>query len=384
MTTGTATGKIPLKDQALNPERIGRIAREIHAVLPGFNVDGFIREVVADLPSLELKDRIARTSRALHEHLSVAADEALDVLVRSLPATPQAAGITNDFGLHIYSPHSDFVARYWRTAHRLDRALSALPIFTRYFSAEDAVRYFLNDFPEETLKAVNRWAQDPDYRIRRLASESMRPRLPWSPRISMPIDAGLPILDQLYADPSRYVTQSVANHLRDIAISDPHLVLATLTRWQTTRRVDEKQLTFIAREALKTRLKEGWAAAYQFLGYAHDAPVEVTPVRIQCASPRVGERLVFNAELLTRETLPLHVTYVISSNSTRAKRREKVYFLCRTTAEPGRNLTLAKSHHLRSTGSAAITPGPYTLAIQVNGRRYPEACFHVLSQSPVS
>ncbi|MFI0797087.1 DNA alkylation repair protein [Micromonospora rubida] len=372
------TGKVPLKEQALNADRITRIAREIHAVLPRFDADGFIREVMADLPHLELKARIARTSQAMHDHLSVAGDEALEVLLRSLPPTPQAAGVTNDFGLHIYSPHSDYVARYWRTAQDLDRALGALQTFTRYFSAENAVRYFLNDFPEQTLNAVNSWAQDPDYRVRRLASESTRPKLPWSPRLTLPIDTGLPILEQLYADPSRYVTRSVANHLRDIAATDPDLVLATLTRWQTARHADDKQLAFIAREALKSRLKEGWPAAYQFLGYTHDAPVEVSAVRIQCTSLHAGESLVFNADLSASETLPLHVTYVISSRTQRGARREKVYFLCRTTAEPGRDLALAKSHHLRSTAGTTITPGRYALAIQVNGRRYPEAGFQVV------
>jgi 3-methyladenine DNA glycosylase AlkC len=43
------------------------------------------------------------------------------------------------------------------------------------------VRYFLNDFPEQTMQAVHAWARDGDYRVRRLASESTRPVLPWSP-----------------------------------------------------------------------------------------------------------------------------------------------------------------------------------------------------------
>lgn len=372
------TGKVPLKEQALNADRIARIAREVHAVLPAFNADGFVRDVVADLPHLELKARIARTSQGLHDHLKVVGHEALTVLLRSLPPTPEAAGVSNDFGLHIYSPHSDYVARYCRTSEDLDRALDALRTFTRYFSAEDAVRYFLNDFPEQTLSAVTAWAQDQDYRVRRLSSESTRPKLPWSPRISLPVDAGLPILERLYADPSRYVTQSVANHLRDIAGTDPDLVLATLIKWRADQRTDDKQLAFIAREALKTRLKEGWPAAYEFLGYANDAPIEVSPVRIQVTQLPVGERLVFHTDLSAMDTLPLHVTYVISSTTQRGSRREKVYFLCRSTARPGSPLTLTKAHHLRSTATTTITPGRYGLAIQVNGRRYPEAEFQVV------
>ncbi|MFJ1700763.1 hypothetical protein ACIOHC_37910 [Streptomyces sp. NPDC088252] len=86
--------------------------------------------------------------------------------------------MTNDFGWHTYSPHSDLVARYLRTGEYLDPALEALARFTRYFSAEVAVRDFLNNFPDETMKAIDAGARDLDHRTRRLASEATCPLLP--------------------------------------------------------------------------------------------------------------------------------------------------------------------------------------------------------------
>jgi 3-methyladenine DNA glycosylase AlkC len=372
------TEQVPAKDRALNAERIARIGREINTVLHTFDADAFAADVMADLPRLELKARIARTAKGLYDHLPVTGTAALEVLLRSLPPTPHAAGVTNDFGLHLYSPHSDYVARYCRTAAHLEHSLDALRRFTAYFSAEDAVRYFLNDFPTQTMNAVHAWARDSDYRVRRLASESTRPALPWSPRINLPADAGLPVLDQLYADPSRYVTQSVANHLRDITATNPDLVLTTLTRWKTEGHASDKEFAFIAREALKTRLKEGWPPAYEFLGYPSDPPVEVSPLRIQRTELHPGETLVFSTDLSARATVPLHVTYVISSATRRGARREKVYFLSRVTTKPGQLHALAKEHHLRSTGTAAVSPGAYALQIQINGRRSPAAEFQVV------
>jgi 3-methyladenine DNA glycosylase AlkC len=372
------TEKVLAKDRALNADRVARIGREVKTVLPEFDADAFAADVMADLPRLELKARIARTAKGLHDHLTVTGAQALQVLLRSLPPTPEAAGVTNDFGLHLYSPHSEYVARYCRTAENLGHSLDALRRFTSYFSAEDAVRYFLNDFPEQTMTAVHDWARDGDYRVRRLASESTRPALPWSPRISLPADAGLLILDQIHHDTSRYVTQSVANHLRDITATDPDLILATLTRWKADTRATGKEFDFIAREALKTKLKEGWPPAYEFLGYASDAPVDVSAVHIERTQLHAGETLVFRADLSTSATTPLHVTYVISSTTQRGERREKVYFLSRVTAEPSRPLTLAKEHLLRPTGTTAVKPGAYAVGIQVNGRRFPAAGFRVL------
>ncbi|MFD4976101.1 hypothetical protein [Streptomyces sp. NPDC058424] len=117
----------------------------------------------------------------------------------------------------------DYVSRYVRTAEHLDQALAALARMTGYFSAELPVRHFLTAFPDETMKAVGAWTRDEDLRVRRLASEATRPLLPWAPQIQLPVDAALPVLDQLYTDAHLYVRTSVANHLSDIAASQPDL-----------------------------------------------------------------------------------------------------------------------------------------------------------------
>lgn len=373
------TVRVPLKETALNAERIARIGREVQSACPEFDADGFVQSVMAELPRLELSARIARTSEGLYAHLPVTGPAALDVLLRSLPPTPEAAGVTNDFGMHLYSPHSDYVARYLRTADHLDRALAALARMTGYFSAEVAVRHFLADFPGETMKAVDTWALDEDYRVRRLASEATRPLLPWAPRIALPVDAALPVLEQLYEDAHLYVRTSVANHLSDIAASYPDLVLTTLHRWKESGRLSDEHFAFIARGALRNRLKEGWPPAYGILGYAHDAPVELTPLTLERTELRDGDVLSFSATLTSTATTPVHVMIVITAEGQNGRPREKVSFLRRATAEPGQELRLAKDHPLRSTARWKVSPGSYSLALQVNGRRFPSAVFTVLA-----
>ncbi|MFF5962784.1 hypothetical protein ACFY64_03350 [Streptomyces collinus] len=366
------------KEQAISAARITRISEEVRAVCPRFDAAAFTREVIADLPHLGLKARIARTSEALRAHLPGSAAEAADVLLRSLPTTPETAGITNDSGLHIYSPHSDFVARYCRRGEDLDFALSALARFTRYFTAEDAVRYFLNDFPKETLKAVDGWSRDSDYRVRRLASESTRPRLPGSIRVPLDVDVALPVLDQLHADHSRYVTTSVANHLHDIAFTRLDIVLDRLGRWKSARRTQDEKIDFIVRQALRTRLKEGDSAAYEFLGYPADPPVTLSPLRLKNTHLRDGDTLAFSADLAATAAAKLRVCYVISSPTKRGTPRRKVYILNECEVAAGQNVNLAKAHRFRSTANYVIQPGTHSLAIQVNGRRFSPAEFEVV------
>ncbi|WP_203787748.1 hypothetical protein, partial [Longispora fulva] len=151
----------------------------------------------------------------------------------------------------------------------------------------------------------------------------------------------------------------------------------TVTHWRDSGIATDKQMQFIAREAFKTRLKEGWSPAYEFLGYSSEAPVDVSPLRLERTQIPVGDTLVFTVDLTAAESLPVHVTYVITSTTPRGGRREKVYHLSRATTTSGQLLSLVKVHRMRTTATTTVTPGLHSVAIQVNGTRYPGAEFRV-------
>ncbi|MEU9254486.1 hypothetical protein AB0D66_21860 [Streptomyces sp. NPDC048270] len=369
-----------MKERALNPDRIARIGREMQAACPGFDAASFTAQVTADLPRLELKARIARTAEGLHQHLPVTGQDALDTLLRSLPATPEAAGAETDFGLYTYAPHSAYVAAHHLHPERLDHAFAVLAALTPYLSAEDAVRTFLNTYPQQTLAAAAKWAAASDHRVRRLASEALRPHLPWSVGTGLPVDTALPLLDVLYTDSSRFVTTSVANHLRDIARTRPELALATLTRWRSEGRAADAELAFITREALKARLKDGWAPAYTLLGYDPQAAVSVSPLRLTHAEYLLGDGLAFEADLTAPTDTPVHVMYLLTRTGPDAPTRETIAHLTRATVKAGAPLHLAKTPPLKSTGTAALAPGSYHLALQVNGRRHPPALLRITNR----
>ncbi|OMI35688.1 hypothetical protein [Streptomyces sparsogenes] len=170
----------------------------------------------------------------------------------------------------------------------------------------------------------------------------------------------------------------MANHLGDIAATQPDLVPATLQRWKTSGRLTGEQFAFLARTALSNRLKEGWPPAYAILGYAHDAPITLTPPALERTEFRDGDTLNFSASLTATRTAPVQVMIVIATTGPSGQPREKVVFLRRATAKPGQELRLAKAHPLRSTARWKVSPGSYSLALQVNGRRLPAVTFTVL------
>ena len=249
--------RIPLKDQLFTREKIELITGEIQRVHPGFGAEEFFGAVVERFPELELKARIDWIATCLEEHLPADFRRAVGVLVRSLPAPVDPTRSDGDFGEFIYASYAEYVARHGCTAEDLEFSLSALREITMRFSAEFAIRPFLNLFPDQVLAILQIWTEDEHYHVRRLCSEGTRPRLPWASRLTLPYDVGIPLLDRLFADPTRYVTRSVANHVNDISKKDPHLALDTLEWWRGSGHQRPREMGYMVRYAAQTLVRAG-------------------------------------------------------------------------------------------------------------------------------
>ncbi|GGW43067.1 hypothetical protein [Streptomyces xantholiticus] len=247
--------RILLKDQLFTREKVELMAGEIVSVDPAFRRDEFVAAVVARFPELELKARIDWIATCLEENLPHDFRRAAGVLVRSLPAAADPALSDGDFGDFIYAPYAEYIARRGCTVADLEFSLAALREVTTRFSAEFAIRRFLDAFPDQVLAALLVWTEDEHYHVRRLCSEGTRPRLPWARNLTLPYDVGIPLLDRLFADPTRYVTRSVANHVNDISKKDPNLALDTLERWRASGRRHPREMGYVVRHAARTLVR---------------------------------------------------------------------------------------------------------------------------------
>lgn len=356
-----------LKDQLFHRDNVARIASEIAAVHARLDADSFVARVVSRFPELELKQRIAWISQCLRDHLPDDFRAATGALLASLPAPCNPDLRDGDFGDFIYAPYSHFVAANGCTEANLAFSLAALREITTRFSAEDAIRSFLNSFPEPTLAALHEWTSDPHYHVRRLCSEGTRPRLPWSVRLTIPSVAAVPLLDRLFCDPTRFVTRSVANHVNDIAKDAPDTACALLERWQQRGGQTDNEMRYIIRHATRTLVKEGHRRAFVLNGVPPDAAVTLS--QFTCAeSVALGDTLEFAFTVTSAADADVVVDYALHFPTRSGKMSRKVYKLQRLALPAGVPTAVRKRHALAAAMTTRpIIPGTHYIEVLING-----------------
>ena len=363
-----------LSDQLFNVETLRDLAQD-YAVLPGFDSARFHAEAAGGLEGRGLLQRLDWIATCVETQLPVDFPAMADALEAALPSPLDPSLKDDDFGRFIHAVPGILAVRHGLEDHR-DRALDLLYEATKRFSMEFYIRPFLNRWPDETLARLDLWARDENYHVRRLVSEGTRPRLPWAANIRLDPEVPLRFLNVLHADPTRYVTRSVANHVNDLSKMMPETVLARLRDWQGQGRQTKSEMAWITRHALRTAVKRGEPGALALLGYR---PGHVT-ARIDGLQPslRIGETLEFEVVLEADKTLPVMVDYRLQfarPNGT----AEKVFKLKAAHVTAGKPLRLTKRHRLKADASTYVLhPGPHGIVVQVNGQDLVEAVFELL------
>ncbi|MCG8652867.1 MAG: DNA alkylation repair protein [Pirellulales bacterium] len=369
-----------LKDQLFNRDRVLFLANLFHAADSVFDPQAFVREVMKQLPKLELKQRIVWIAEVLQRYLPQEFPEAAAKIAAALPPPLDEHLTDDDFGDFIFAPLGEFVARNGMAKKHLRLSLRTLKEITKRFSMEDAIRHFIRKFPDPTLTELTKWSKDRNYHVRRLVSEGTRPSLPWSGRIGLDVTATIDLLDNLHCDNTRFVTRSVANHLNDIAKTNPQLVLATLSRWQDLGRQDPDELNWMTRHALRTLIKQGNPEALKLLGFRPNPKINVSEITLQQDTVRPGEALEFSVTLTAGREEALLVDYVIDFVKSNGKTAPKVFKATKLKLKKNESKTVTKRHPLRADATTfTLYPGTHRLSIQINGSVFTSRSFELQS-----
>jgi 3-methyladenine DNA glycosylase AlkC len=296
-----------LADQLFNAESVRILADAMTKVWPQFDKAEFTQKSLAAFPDLQLKQRISHMVDRLDEQLPDDFDQAATILESALPAPLDPDLTDDDFGHFIWSVPAEWVAQNGCTDDRLDRSLEFLKQATMRFTAENAIRPFLASYPERTMSFIRNCATDTNYHVRRLASEGIRPYLPWAQRVRLPIDSVAEVLTILHADPTRYVTRSVANTMNDLSRDDPGLVINTLKNWHRSSSQVRDELDWMTRHALRTLVKADNKQALELLGYPSEPNFSLSDVSAS-ESVAIGGALRWRGTLKSKARQKLKVS----------------------------------------------------------------------------
>jgi len=366
-----ADEKFLLKDELFNRQTVSVLTEALSKVYTSFNPDKFLEDALTEFPSLELKERMSYLTELITSYIPEDYRTTLNILNDSLNH------VDNDHESFVFGAYQEYIMIHGCTDVNLTLSLDYMGKFTQYFSAEFAVRPFINQFPMETFKTFEMWAVSDNYHHRRLASEGIRPKLPWGKSISFDYKEAAKLLDHLYFDQERYVTRSVANHLNDISKIDPDFVVGTLKRWKESQKQDQVEMKYISNHALRTSIKRGHVPTLEFLGYKSNPDIEIHGFSLESNTIQIGDSIVMNFNISSNEDVSLMVDYNINYPMAGGKRSDKVFKIKKLQLLHGDSIKISKKHAFKVMTTKKLYTGEYRLNLQINGKAYDSLNFHL-------
>ena len=364
----------------INTDLVQQAAKCLQQVAPDFDAPGFVRLACHDLESLEMKARALHICAALQATMPTDFVQAAAQLEAAL-APPEAGeamaqlhGLTEGLRGWILWPVGEYIARCG-LAHPA-RALQTLHALTQRFTAEFAIRPFIEHQPELCFTTFARWVSDDSAHVRRLVSEGSRPRLPWGQQLKALIrDPGpsLPLLEALQDDASPYVRRSVANHLNDIAKDHPKLIAQWLKLHLPQAPAERRALL---KHASRTLIKAGdpavlkaWGLGGRFVG---QATLKLRPTRVQ-----LGEQLQLSLHLQSgsNRAQSLAIDYAVHHVKADGSTSAKVFkgWVLQLPAQG--TIQLEKNHSMRLITTRRYYSGRHMVTVHINGQVLAEGSF---------
>ncbi len=191
------------------------LAEKIKPIYKNFDSKTYIENIREKCVNLGYTKRIELHADELKPLLPNAYAQSVKILMQILgEENPNETGMFKEF--YWVMPIGKFVEKYG--LDDFDISIKAIEEITKRNTGEYAIRPFIRRYPEKTVQIMLEWSTSDNFHLRRLASEGLRPKLPWATKLDTFIENPQPvfqILDNLMGDDIKFVKKSVANHLTD-------------------------------------------------------------------------------------------------------------------------------------------------------------------------
>jgi 3-methyladenine DNA glycosylase AlkC len=232
-------------------EQIGKdlallLSGKILSVWKEFNKKRFVSNIERMCKGKTYTQRIELFADELRSHLPDKYETSLAILLSILgEENPNETGMFSNY--YWLMPVGKFVEKYGLDHY--DLSIHAIGEITKRNTGEYAIRPYIRKYPRKTLRQMKRWAKSDNFHLRRLASEGLRPKLPWAAKLDTFIDNPGPVfevLEILKEDRVKFVKKSVANHLTDWLKVNPIETVPLIRRW---RKSENKHTQWIVKHA---------------------------------------------------------------------------------------------------------------------------------------
>jgi 3-methyladenine DNA glycosylase AlkC len=342
-----------------------QFAGVVATVVPSFDRQQFIRFIFdADWQHMELKERMRHTSLALHEFLPADFEKAALVIIDIITSL-RNKGIGESSLEYMFLP--DYIELYG--IRHFEAAVKTIEITTQFTSCEFAVRPFIIKYGDKMIRQMQNWSLHKNEKVRRLASEGIRPRLPWAialPALKKDPVPILPILENLKNDPSAFVRRSVANNLNDISKDHPALVAAIARQWKGIG----KETDAIIKHGCRTLLKQAHPDVMKYYGIGGSDGIKLTGLKIMTPSVKIGNSLEFSFIIKNMEnkaqTVRLeYAVYYLKKNNRLSR---KIFKISERIYRAGEKSLVLRRQSFKNITTRKFYPGKHKVAIVINGQ----------------
>ena len=216
------------------------LSDKISEVYKDFNKKEYIKAIYTNCGNLTYTQRIELHAEKLKLHLPENYKRAVKILMNILgEENKKETGMFKEF--YWILPIGKYIEKYG--LENLEISISAIEEITKRNTGEYAIRPFIRKYPEEVLAVMKKWAKSENFHLRRLASEGLRPKLPWATKLDIFTDDPTPvfkILELLKEDEILFVKKSVANHLTDYLKVNKDPTVKLIQRWKASDNIHTK------------------------------------------------------------------------------------------------------------------------------------------------
>ena len=356
----------------VNPKMIKMMALHFKKVWPPFDEKKFIKHSINNLENLELKQRSENVKTAMEATLPKDFKKSAKILVASLHPEDNVNLSKKDMDQYGIRGWATIAMSEYVGEHGLDNfelGMSVQKEITKRGTAEFGVRNYINHDYRRALGLFSQWSGDNNFHVRRLVSESLRPRLPWARKIQRFIenpDPVIKIIARLKDDPEEYVRRSVANNINDISKDHPEKIAKLAKEWSNNSTPERDRLI---RHGCRSLIKQGHQKTLSVLGYKNP---KIKPTKLKIMTPVVKYGSALQFKLKIRSTAQsdqrLIIDYIIHHRKSNGKTAPKVFKWKTINLKAGETIEPAKRHLIKPITTRAYYGGIHGLEIMVNGQ----------------